>query len=168
MDIIDNGLTLVYYAPSIADKEAPTIAEVVTAGLRLSQLITADGLVGFEPDTGDVDNSALESRFGTRLPGRPNFSGTLLRLKKQDNDEDPDEAYETLQYGTRGFIVIRRYILASIDLALDDEVEVHPIACGETRRLPADTSGDSVARYEVPVKIHDQPELRAVISEEPA
>ena len=50
-----DGRTKVYSVPSIANLAAPTVAEL-NAGTALDGLMTPDGLVGFEPDTGDVDN----------------------------------------------------------------------------------------------------------------
>jgi hypothetical protein len=160
-DIIDNGKTLVQYAPELEDKASPTLAEI-EAGIRLSDKITADGMVGFEPDTGDIDNTSLESEFGTVLPGRAAYSGQMLRLKRQE-PLDEDEAYDTLQRGVFGYLIVRRYQRAAEPFAEGDLVEVYPIACGETRHLTPE-SGDSVARYEVPTKIHDEPVLRATIA----
>ena len=158
-DIIDNGQTLVYIVPTIEDLEKPTITEI-EAGERISHLLTADGFVGFEPDTGDVDTTSLESTFGTNLPGRPTFSGATLRLKKQSED---DTVYDTLQYGVRTHVVVRRYQDASEAIASEDEVEVYPFACGETRRLTPEADGNSLARYEVPGKIYRSPATRAQV-----
>lgn len=159
-DIIDNGKTLIQLVPTIADLAAPTLTEI-EAGERISQLITADGFVGFEPETGDVDNSSIESDFGTKLPGRANYSGSMLRLKKQG---DVDSVYDTLVRDVFTHLVVRRYQDATEPFAASDEVEVYPIACGETRRLTPEASGDAVARYEVPTKIHSSPQLRAVVA----
>lgn len=159
-DIIDNGMTLAYAVPSVADTAAPTLDEI-EAGERISHLLTTDGLVGFEPDTGDVDNTSLESKFGTTLPGRPTFSGVMLRLKKQSED---DAVHDLLQYGTRLYIVIRRHQDAEDEIAAGDVVSVYPFACGETRYLQPEASGDGLARYEVPGKIFQVPVQRAAVA----
>ena len=158
-DIVDNGQTLVYIVPTIEDLTKPTVTEI-EAGERISQLLTTDGLVGFEPDTGAVDTTSLESKFGTELPGRPVYSGAMLRLKKQSED---DTVYDTLQYGVRTHVVIRRHQDASDPIASDDEVEVYPFACGETRRLTPEADGNSLARYEVPGFLYRSPETRAEV-----
>lgn len=151
-----DGNTRVYFAPSIANIAAPTTAEL-NAGTRLDTLMTPDGLVGLEADTGDVDNSKLSSTFNTVTPGRISFSGTLVRLIKQTGT---DTVYNLLVYGFTGFLVVRRDILASTAWAASQAVEVYPIACGEVRNLAPE--GNSVHKYEVLTKITAQPNLRAL------
>ena len=81
-DITADGKTRVSWVPTIANINAPTVSEL-NAGILLQTTITADGLIGFKPDTADVDTSALDSLFNTVVNGRTSFSGTMLRLKKQ-------------------------------------------------------------------------------------
>lgn len=153
-----DGRTRVASVPSIANIAAPTVAEL-NAGTDLSGLITPDGVVGFEPDTADVDNSKLNSTFDTRTAGRAGFSGTLLRLVKQTGT---DSVYNTLVYGFNTNVVIRRDITASTAWTIGQAVEVYPVQCGEVRNLPPE--GNSVHKYEVPAKISSQPNLRAAVA----
>ena len=157
-DIITDGKTKVWSVPSISNIAAPTTAEL-NAGTSLEGLMTPDGLVGFEPDTADVDNSALNSTFDTRLPGRAGFSGTLVRLKKQAGT---DTVYNTLVRDYVTNIVVRRGTLASTGWATSDKVEVYPCQMGEVRNLPPEAN--SVQRYEVPMKITTTPNLRATVA----
>lgn len=158
-DIVVDGKIRVAFVPTIADPAAPTTTEI-TAGIDLQSIITADGLIGFEPDTAEVDASSLDSDFDYKQPGRAAFSGTTLRIKKQSGTTD--EAYETLTRGTIGFIVIRRYVDSATAWAAADKVGVYPIACGETKELPPEAN--TMARYEVPVMVTQKPALRAVIA----
>ncbi len=159
-DVSSDGNTRSAYVPSIANIAAPTTTEL-NAGILLQSVITADGLMGFEPETADVDTSALDSTFDTVNIGRDSFSGTGLRMKKQ-NPTASDTAYNTLTRGTAGFIVIRRDVASTTAWASTQKVEVYPIICGQTKRLTPEAN--TVARYEVPTKITSTPELRATVA----
>lgn len=157
-DIPVDGYTRVAFVPTIAAIAAPTVAEL-NAGSLLQSVITADGLVGYEPETADVDTTSLASTFDTKTIGRDAFTGTMLRIKKQDGT---DTAYTTLTRGTQGYVVVRRDSLETVAWAAGDNVEVYPIICGQTKRLSPEAN--TVARYEVPTKIRSAPELRAVVA----
>lgn len=151
-----DGNTRVYFVPTIANIAAPTVAEL-NAGTRLDTLMTPDGMVGLEADTGDIDNSKLSSTFNTVTPGRVSFSGTLVRLIKQTGT---DTVYNMLVYGFSGYLVIRRDILASTAWAASQAAEVYPITCGEVRNISPESN--SVHKYEIPTKITAQPNMRAL------
>lgn len=157
-DIPVDGKTRVAYVPTIANKSAPTVAEL-NAGILLQSTMTADGLVGFEATTADVDTTSLASEFDTVTVGRDSFSNTMLRLKKQTGT---DTIFDTLTKGTSGYVVIRRYVAQATAWAADQKVNVYPIICGRERELPPEAN--TVARYEVPTKINDEPVLRAVVA----
>jgi hypothetical protein len=150
-----DGRIRIYSVPAIANIAAPTVAEL-NAGVDLSGLMTPDGLVGFEPDTGDVDNSKINSTFSTVSAGRVSFSGTLIRLIKQTGT---DTVYNTLVYGFATNIVVRRDITSATAWATSQAVEVYPVQCGEIRNLAPEAN--SVHKYEVFTKITSQPNLRA-------
>lgn len=156
-DIPIDGMTRVAFVLSISNKSQPTVAEL-TGGLLLQEIMTPDGLIGYEPDTGDVDTSSLASTFDTKTIGRDKFSGTMLRLKKQTGT---DTAYDTLQRGVTGFIVIRRYIAQATSWAAGQRPAVYPIICGQTKELPPERDG--IGKYEVPTKINVEPVLRATV-----
>lgn len=150
-----DGRTRVYSVPSISNIAAPTVAEL-NAGTRLDGLITPDGLVGFEPETGAVDNSKLNSTFNTSSPGRVSYSGTLLRMHKQTGT---DTVYNTLVYAYATNIVIRRDLDANTAWAASQAVEVYPASCGEIRNITPEQN--STHKYEVPIMVTSQPNLRA-------
>ncbi|MFG3639082.1 hypothetical protein ACGF3C_02260 [Micromonospora sp. NPDC047762] len=157
-DIPVDGNTRVAWVPAISNKAAPTVAEL-NAGMLLQSLITADGLVGFEAETADVDTTSLASTFDTITIGRDSFSGTMLRMKKQDGT---DTAWNTLVRGATGHIVIRRDVVETAAWAASQKVEVFPVIVGQARRLAPEAN--TVARYEVPTKINASPELRATVA----
>jgi hypothetical protein len=156
-DIITDGRTKVWSVPAIANLNAPTTTEL-NLGTPLEALLTPDGLMGFDPDTADVDNSALNSTFDTKLPGRASFSGTGLRLKKQSGT---DTLYATFVRDYPTNIVIRRGTLATTVWATNDKVEVYPCQTGETKNLSP--AANEVQKYEVPLKITTTPVIRAVV-----
>lgn len=157
-DIVTDGKTKVWSVPSIANIAAPTTAEL-NAGTALEGVMTPDGLQGFEADTADVDNSSLKSTFDTKKAGRAAFSNTMLRLKKQSGS---DSIYDTLVREYVTHIVIRRGTDSDTAWAIGDEVEVYPVECGEVRPLPPEAN--TVQRYEVPIKVTTEPNLRAVVA----
>ena len=158
-DIITDGRTRVYSVPSIANIAAPTVAEL-NAGVQLEGLITADGIMGFQPDTAEVDTSALNSTFNTKLPGRASFSGTGLRLKKQG--ATGDTVYNLLINGFVTNIVIRRDVTSTTAWTVAQACEVYPGVCGEVKNL--DPAPNEVHKWEVPFFISPQPNLRAVVA----
>ena len=157
-DIYVDGYTRVAFVPTIANIAAPTTTEL-NAGVLLSSLITADGLVGFEATTAEVDTTALDSTFDTKGIGRDTFDGTMLRIKKQDGT---DTAYNTLTRGTTGYVVIRRDVLSTTAWTAAQKVEVYPIVCGRERNLAPEAN--TVRRYEVPTMVTSAPNLRATVA----
>jgi hypothetical protein len=157
-DITADGKTRVSWVPTIANINAPTTTEL-NAGMLLHSTLTADGLIGFKPETADVDTSALDSTFNTNVNGRTNFSGTMFRLKKQSGT---DTIFTTLVRDTAGYVVIRRSITASTAWASAQAIEVYPALCGEVARV--DPEPNTVERYEVPIKVTASPSLRAAVA----
>lgn len=153
-----DGRIRIYSVPAIANISAPTVAEL-NAGVQLDGLITPDGLVGFEPDTGDVDNSKINSTFTTTTAGRASFSGTLLRLIKQTGT---DVVYNTLVEYYETNIVIRRDTPSGTAWTVGDKVETYPVQCGFVRNLAPEAN--AVHKYEVPTKITRQPALRGTVA----
>jgi len=154
-DSLADGRTRVYSVPTIANIAAPTVAEL-NAGVDLSSLITPDGLMGFQPDTAEVDTSALNSTYSTKLPGRIALSGTGLRMKKQTGT---DTVYNTLVYGFSTNIVIRRDITSTTAWATSQAVEVYPGQVGEVKNL--DPAPNETHKYEILFFVSPQPNLRA-------
>lgn len=153
-----DGRIRVAWVSAIGSITAPTVAEL-NAGILLQDLITADGLEGFEATTAGVDNSALSSTFDTKSPGRASFDGTLLRLKKQTGT---DTVYNFFVRDVVGFVVIRRSLASTTAWAAGQKVEVYPAQTGETRLLKPEPN--SVEKYEVPTMITSQPQLRATVA----
>jgi hypothetical protein len=157
-DVITDGLTRVAWVTTIASTAAPTTAEL-NAGLLLHDVMTSDGLSGFQPDTADVPTSKFSSTFDTNQPGRVSYSNTMLRFCKQTS---PDTTYTTLARGTAGYVVIRRGLAAATAWASTQAVEVYPAVCGERRLL--DPAPNTLQRWECPLKLSAQPTLTAAVA----
>ncbi|MEV4767803.1 hypothetical protein [Micromonospora humida] len=157
-DIPGDGKTRTDWVPAIANINAPTTTEL-NAGIRVSQWMTADGLVGFRPETADVSTSGIESTFDTNTNGRRSYSGTMLRFKKQTGT---DVVYNTMTPDATGFIVTRRSLPAATAYASGQPVQVYPVICGETAWL--DPEPNTNERFEIPLKMTAQPALRAAVA----
>ncbi len=157
-DILIDGKVRVAYLATLINKSAPTVAEL-NAGLQLQTIMTPDGLVGFEADTAVVDNTSLASTFDTNIIGRDSFANTMLRIKKQTGT---DTAYTTLVRDALGFIVVRRYIAQTTAWTAGQKVSVFPVVCGTKKELSPEKN--SLARYEVPTVITDEPDLNATVA----
>ncbi|WP_229401913.1 phage tail tube protein [Micromonospora okii] len=158
-DIPGDGKVRVDFVLAIANIFVPTASEL-NAGLRISQWMPADGLVGFRPETADVGTSGIEDDFDTNTNGRRSFSGTLVRLKKQTGS---DAAYTTMLPDVEGFLVIRRSIAAATAYVSGQHLQgVYPVICGETAWM--DPEPNTIDRYEVPLKLRLKPALRVNVA----
>ena len=158
-DIVVDGKVKVALVDTIASIAAPTVAEL-TAGTDITDQLTADGLVGFQPEDAEVDTTSMLSTFDLKSPGRSQFSGTMLRLKKQS---PTDDVYDDYPKFTATHVVVRRDgQLATVAFTADDEVEVYPVTIGEVKHV--DPEPNTVQRFELPAMVSSQPNLRAVVS----
>ena len=157
-DIISDGKTRVAWVSAIANIAAPTTTEL-NAGILLHGTMTDDGLVNFRPTTSSVPNRKLDSTFNTVDVGSVAVGDTALRFYKQDGT---DTIYDTLVYLLGGFVVIRRSLAASTAWASVQKLQVWPGRCGELSWLDPET--DTEERYEIPIKITIQPNLRSVVA----
>lgn len=158
-DIPGDGKVRADLVLAIANIFVPTAVEL-NSGLRISQWMPADGLVGFRPETADVATSGIEDDFDTATNGRRSFSGTMVRLKKQTGS---DAAYMTMLPDLEAFLVIRRSLAAATAYAAGQHLQgVYPVICGETAWLDAEPN--TIERYEVPLKMRLKPALRVTVA----
>ena len=157
-DLISDGKTRVAWLSTVANINAPTVAEL-TAGADYTKRITPDGLK-VDPTTADVDTSSLASKFDTKTAGRVGYD-TEVTFKRGDNPTD-DAPYSTLKYGVSGFLAIRRGIDATTAWTVGQKVEIYPITCGE----PANTSpaANEVMKFVSPMKVTDPPATAATVA----
>jgi hypothetical protein len=155
-DIIMDGRVKVWSVPTIANIAAPTTAEL-NAGTSLGGLLTKDGLQGFSPDTAAVDTTALNSVYGTNLPGLADLAPGALRFKAQTS---PDTIKTTFVKDYATNIVIRRDgTLETSAWGSGQKVEVWPVVCGY--RKDGDMASNEVQKYDIPVFFNLQPNQNA-------
>lgn len=158
-DIIIDGFVRVAFVPTIANIAAPTTAEL-NAGTLLHSTLIPGGLEGFEPDPGEVDNSAFDSTFDTKLPGISGFSGTRLIFKKQDGT---DTIFNLLKvFNTAGYVVVRRDLSAATAWAAAQKAEVYPIRTGAFSKVAPERN--SVSKWWVATPISSAPNQDATVA----
>lgn len=158
-DIPADGNIRVTFATSIANKAAPTAAEL-NAGIQLQSTASAEGLSGWQPETASIGNRKLDSTFESSDVGSISIEDPMMQFFKQDGT---DTIYNTMSKGTPGFIVIRRSIGSSTAWAASQKlVGVFPVKCGQRRWL--DTEPNTMERWEMPFKITAEPAFDAVVA----
>jgi len=104
----------------------------LTAGTDLSCYLTSDG---FDPSTDEatVVDSRLCSKQDFEQPGRVSESLEIAYVFNTI-DDDEDEARQTLQRGTKGFLAVRWGLDYDDAYAASQEVDVYPITAGVQRK----------------------------------
>ena len=157
-DLISDGNTKVAFATSIANINAPTVAEL-TAATDWTTRLTPDGLKT-DPSTADVDTSSLASTFTTNQPGRRSY--TVELTFKRGSTPTEDNPFTTLAYGATGYIVVRRGVAYTTAFATGDKVEVYPIAAGEPQNVAP--AANEVSKFMSPLKVTSDPATRATVA----
>jgi hypothetical protein len=157
-DLISDGKTRVAWATSIANINAPTVAEL-TAAADYTTRITPDGLK-LDPSTADVDTSSLASTFDTKTVGRVGFD-TELTFKRGSTGAE-DLPYTTLKYGVSGYLVVRRGIAYTTAWTTGQTVEVYPITCGEPQN--SSPAANEVMKFVSPMKVTSSPATAATVA----
>ncbi len=131
--VVSEGVVKVRFCPTIANKNAPTVAEL-NAGTNLTPILPKDG-VNFGTTNGNmVDTGSLDTAFDSQETGSYGVSGSLTGFR----DNAADTFYDLFTRGTRGFVVIGRFGLTP---AAGEKVEVYPVAAQEPSH-PATTPNE--------------------------
>ena len=157
-DLISDGNTKVAFAATIANINAPTVAEL-TAASDWTTRLTPDGLKT-DPSTADVDTSSLASTFTTNQPGRRSY--TVELTFKRGSTPTEDNPFTTLVYGATGYIVVRRGVPYTTAFATGDHVEVYPFAAGEPQNIAP--AANEVSKFMAPLKVTSDPATRATVA----
>lgn len=159
-DLLADGNVKATWVPSIADISAPTVAELTGgSAVDLEWVITADGL-DVKGDTASVDNTALASTSETEDTGRIKRDLSLT-VKRKDNTSE-DVGWATLTYKALGNLVLRRTLPVDTAYAAGQEVEVHPVRCGEPIMMAPEKN--SVQKFNVKLFNHTASDTRAVVA----
>lgn len=154
-DLLSDGNIRVYWVTTIANINAPTVAEL-NAGTRMDTVMTADGLHR-DFETASVDNSALSSTFDTESVGRrkPALGVTIKR------QTGTDTVANLLAYQASGYLVVRDNIAASTAWAVSQTAEVYPAQCKQKSPM---YGPNTVQRYDVPMASTSDPALPATVA----
>lgn len=153
--VIPNEETAVRFVTTLANMNAPTVAEL-TLGVDLTPLlisITANS-------TGNtVPTPALDSLFETSIGGTSSaqFSADFYR------DDVADTAWETLPRETKGYMVIQRFgANETRTFVAGDEVEVWPIAV--TSRSSGPLASNTAQTFTVMASVPVEPNEGALVA----
>ena len=147
--------TRVSWVPTIADISAPTAAEL-DAGTVLTCHLTKDGL---NPggSTNMVDSGALCSRVDSQVVGSVGYQATLKMFRYNDDDT----AWDLVNWGDTGYLVVRRGIAYDFAWTAGQKVEVYEGQFGEP--IPASSAANTLQTFEVSLAVEDA-DLKATIA----
>lgn len=153
------GEIQVWYAPSVADKSAPTIAEK-NAGVNLTGALLRDGLS--LPQSGNtIDVAGAASKYNATDAGT--YGGDPITASFfRDSVAANDDAWDTLPRGTRGYFVVSRFEGSESALGAGDRVEVWPIVV--ISRSNRDIEQDGAYRFDVTCGVPTEPDDDAVVA----
>lgn len=154
--IIPNENTWVGFAPTVADKSAPTAANV-TAAVNLTGYVIS---LNASSNGNTVPTPSFDTLFETSIPGtvQASFSADFYR------DDEEDLAWETLPRSTKGFFILARFGGTGTGNAPQggDDVEVWPVIV--TSRTMANESSNTALTFTVTCSVPDEPAEDAVIA----
>jgi hypothetical protein len=115
--------TRVYWATTVANIAAPTVAEI-GAAINLSGFVTKDG-VNTNLKTNNVDSATIQDSFDAETVGSWGSDLALTMYR----DSTADTAWTTCVYGQVGFLIISRFGAPTTG----KKVEVYPAQMPPTR-----------------------------------
>lgn len=147
------GTTKIYYAPSIANLDAPTVAELA-AGTELGCEV-AD-IAGFAFKNSPIDVPDMCSTFVKNIPGEDKADASSMTFY-EDDASNPIKSL--LAKAVEGFVVFFPYGVTGGSPAAGDDCEVWPISvASNTREWKA---GNEAAKFMVEFTITDVPDQDA-------
>lgn len=155
---INDGFTRVAWAPTITDKEAPTIAQL-EAAVDLECHLTKDGL-NVTVGNNEVDDGALCESFDAKLAG--SYGVTAELTMKRRTQGDVDDPWSFFTYKDQGFLVVREGVAASAAWAAGQKVIVYPAEAAQ--KSPLAPAQNTQARMMVPFMVTSTPGWEAVVA----
>jgi hypothetical protein len=146
-----DGMIKVTFAPTVADLAAPKVSEL-QAGIDLECRLTPDGLTT-TAETAEVDTSKLCSTSNSFVIGRDTYTVSVKYVR--GDDEQAEAVQDALVRGARGFLVVRRDLLATVDWAAAQNVEVYPVQV--RRPNPDSPAANALQGVMVPFSVTSQP-----------
>ena len=152
----NDGMVRVQVVPTIANKAAPTVAEI-NAGTDVTNFVTKDGLT-VPAEQNYVDNTSLAETYNSQVVG--SFGGNISLTGKRDNATDT--FWDLVVYGTNTNLVVRRGVATATAFAASQDVEVYPIQWHQP--VPAQTGQDTQDTFTAGAAVTSQPNVKAVVA----
>jgi hypothetical protein len=148
------GRTKVHFVTNIDDITSPALSEIA-AGTELTTFITKDG-VNPGSTNNRIDTGGIDDVFDSQIQGSwgAEFQLTCMR------DDTTDTAWDTLQRGVQGFIVIGYDSPTGIKGG--DVVQVWPVEFGTPVMQPSAANTNQM--FLADAAIATPPELEATVS----
>jgi hypothetical protein len=153
---VSEGRTNVYWATAVANKAAPTVAEI-TAAVALTTFITKDG-VRTPVATNNVDSAMIDSAYDSQVVGSWG-SEVELRMKR---DSTADTAWNLCVYGTAGFLIIDRFRASGTLPSAGMKVEVWPAQMHQPAVEPP--AANTLVTFIEKFAITSEPKLNATVA----
>lgn len=163
------GTGSLYWVTTIANKSAPTAAEI-SAGVKLHPQLTNDGLK--TPKTGNTIDAADASDLFNKTIGGSYGGDTGEVTCYRDTASASDTAYTTLVDGATGFLVVARAGFGQDGTTgkgspdgtptAGDRCEVWPAQV--ITQAPVDIADGTVTRFSASISFPDSPDIHAVVA----
>jgi hypothetical protein len=150
------GRSNVYWCTTVANKNAPTAAEIA-AGVALTNFVTKDG-VAVNITTNNVDSATIAETFDAQVTG--SWGGEVELTMFRDNTADT--AWNLCVYGTAGFIVIDRFRASGTLPVATNKVEVWPAQMHQP--APQNSAANTLLRFVEKFAVTSQPNLSATVA----
>lgn len=154
--LVYEGRTNVYWATTITNPAAPTVAEI-GAATDITGFITKDG-VAVNINTNNVDSATIEEIFDAQVVGSYGADLQLTMFR----DDTADTAWDLCVYGTNGYVVIDRFNDAGDEPLAGDVVEVWPAQMHQP--APQNSAANTQQRFIESFAVTAAPELAAVVA----
>ena len=152
--LTSEGNVKVHYLPAVANKAAPTVAEIA-AGTNVTPFLPTAG-VGVDWTQNNSSTPMLDEFFTSEAVGTEAASIALTFLRHELATDD--DAWNLFVRGTNAFLLIAR---KGAPVATD-KVEVYPIQCHRPVPLAPAANEDQQAR--VSLAVTATPELNATVT----
>jgi hypothetical protein len=149
------GKTQVVFAPTVASKSAPTVANI-TGGTNLSA--STNDIAGFSFANSPIDTPDLASPFTSKIPGPDEADDCTINYYL---DSVTNPLHTTLTKDAIGYIIIADYKILGT-WASGDRVDVWPVQVGSNAKQYS--VGDDPALSQVTFTVTDTPVLNTTIA----
>jgi hypothetical protein len=147
------GNLRVYFATTVADIAAPTVAEI-GAATYLGRTVTKDG-VAQGVSQNRVDVASIDEKFDAQRMGSWAATPTLTMFR---DDDDESDSYDIVANGTEGFLILIPFGGA----VAGSPAYVYPVEMGVA--LPGDSAANAPQTFTVNFAVTSEPNLDAVVA----